>query len=76
MSALRPIHLLRQREKEEALQPICIFLARNLCLMPFVQRDTPLPNSTTGDPPVSAEKSRTETDTFGPIEVAADRYWG
>src|SRR5690348_11278741 len=21
-------------------------------------------------------KSRTETDTFGPIEVAADRYWG
>jgi len=25
---------------------------------------------------VSAEKTRTETDTFGPIEVAADRYWG
>ncbi len=23
-----------------------------------------------------AEKNRTETDTFGPIEVAADRYWG
>src|SRR6201985_3020339 len=23
-----------------------------------------------------AEKTRTETDTFGPIEVAADRYWG
>src|SRR5258708_29984750 len=21
-------------------------------------------------------KSRTETDSFGPIEVAADRYWG
>ena len=21
-------------------------------------------------------KTRTETDTFGPIEVAADRYWG
>ena len=20
--------------------------------------------------------TRTETDTFGPIEVAADRYWG
>ncbi|RIK84265.1 MAG: class II fumarate hydratase [Hyphomicrobiales bacterium] len=25
---------------------------------------------------VSAGKTRTETDTFGPIEVAADRYWG
>jgi len=25
---------------------------------------------------VSAHKTRTETDTFGPIEVAADRYWG
>src|ERR1700744_3457598 len=23
-----------------------------------------------------ADKTRTETDTFGPIEVAADRYWG
>jgi fumarate hydratase class II len=23
-----------------------------------------------------AGKNRTETDTFGPIEVAADRYWG
>ena len=23
-----------------------------------------------------AQDSRTETDTFGPIEVAADRYWG
>jgi fumarate hydratase, class II len=23
-----------------------------------------------------AAKTRTETDTFGPIEVAADRYWG
>ena len=21
-------------------------------------------------------RTRTETDTFGPIEVAADRYWG
>jgi fumarate hydratase class II len=21
-------------------------------------------------------KTRTETDTFGPIEVRADRYWG
>ncbi|RUZ62001.1 class II fumarate hydratase, partial [Mesorhizobium sp. M7A.F.Ca.US.007.01.1.1] len=26
--------------------------------------------------PVTAAKTRTETDTFGPIEVAADRYWG
>ncbi|AZO38975.1 class II fumarate hydratase [Mesorhizobium sp. M2A.F.Ca.ET.037.01.1.1] len=25
---------------------------------------------------MSAEKTRTETDTFGPIEVAAGRYWG
>jgi len=25
---------------------------------------------------VSTPKTRTETDTFGPIEVAADRYWG
>ncbi|TGP27193.1 MULTISPECIES: class II fumarate hydratase [unclassified Mesorhizobium] len=25
---------------------------------------------------MSAAKTRTETDTFGPIEVAADRYWG
>ena len=23
-----------------------------------------------------AEKTRTETDTFGPVEVATDRYWG
>jgi fumarate hydratase class II len=25
---------------------------------------------------MTASKVRTETDTFGPIEVAADRYWG
>ncbi len=25
---------------------------------------------------MSADKTRTETDTFGPIEVASDRYWG
>jgi fumarate hydratase, class II len=25
---------------------------------------------------LSAKKTRTETDTFGPIEVADDRYWG
>ena len=24
----------------------------------------------------AARKTRTETDSFGPIEVAADRYWG
>jgi len=31
-----------------------------------------------GDPPpmTDARAHRTETDTFGPIEVAADRYWG
>src|SRR5690349_859296 len=44
--------------------------------MPFVQRDTPLPKSTDRRLAVSAEKTRTESDTFGPIEVAADRYWG
>mgnify|MGYP001386899699 CR=1 FL=1 len=27
-------------------------------------------------PPSSAVRTRTETDSFGPIEVAADRYWG
>ena len=65
-----------RRWREPSLQPICIFLARNLRLMPFVQRDTPLPKSTDRRLAVSAEKTRTETDTFGPIEVAADRYWG
>src|SRR5580704_2524400 len=25
---------------------------------------------------MSKIKTRTETDTFGPIEVASDRYWG
>ena len=25
---------------------------------------------------MSEKKTRTETDTFGPIEVASDRYWG
>ena len=25
---------------------------------------------------MGAENSRTETDSFGPIPVAADRYWG
>jgi fumarate hydratase class II len=30
----------------------------------------------TGEPAVSEKKTRTETDTFGPIEVASDRYWG
>ncbi|RVB19088.1 class II fumarate hydratase, partial [Mesorhizobium sp. M7A.F.Ca.CA.001.07.2.1] len=25
---------------------------------------------------MTAANTRTETDTFGPIEVAADRYWG
>jgi fumarate hydratase class II len=28
------------------------------------------------DPPMTTKKTRTETDTFGPIEVAADKYWG
>ena len=25
---------------------------------------------------MTSKKTRTETDTFGPIEVAADKYWG
>src|SRR5690606_33064881 len=29
-----------------------------------------------GEPVVSEQKTRTETDTFGPIEVPSDRYWG
>jgi fumarate hydratase class II len=28
------------------------------------------------DLPMTSKKTRTETDTFGPIEVAADKYWG
>src|ERR1700681_3670152 len=27
-------------------------------------------------PATSRNKTRTETDSFGPIDVAADRYWG
>ena len=30
----------------------------------------------TAQPPAPAVKVRVETDTFGPIEVPADRYWG
>jgi fumarate hydratase class II len=30
----------------------------------------------TAQPPAAASKVRVETDTFGPIEVPADRYWG
>lgn len=51
-------------------------IVRILRLKPFVQRDTPLPKSTDRSLAVSTPKTRTETDTFGPIEVAADRYWG
>ena len=25
---------------------------------------------------MTSKKTRTETDTFGPIEVDADKYWG
>src|SRR5687768_10484743 len=28
------------------------------------------------DLPMTSKKTRTETDTFGPTEVAADKYWG
>src|ERR1700744_1653045 len=27
-------------------------------------------------PPASSSPTRSETDSFGPIDVAADRYWG
>ena len=31
---------------------------------------------TTAGPLMNTKSTRTETDTFGPIEVADDRYWG
>ena len=33
-------------------------------------------NRTKIKPAVASTKTRVETDTFGPIEVPADRYWG
>jgi fumarate hydratase class II len=33
-------------------------------------------SSKTAASPTAAKATRTETDSFGPIEVAADRYWG
>jgi fumarate hydratase class II len=33
-------------------------------------------NRTNSKPPVKSIKTRTESDTFGPIEVPGDRYWG
>ena len=30
----------------------------------------------TAPAPAKKKPTRTETDTFGPIEVAADKYWG
>src|ERR1700683_894282 len=32
--------------------------------------------SSVGPHPSSAAQTRTETDSFGPIEVPSDRYWG
>ncbi len=49
----------------------------NLRLMPLVQRYRPtLETRFFGEMIVTAQKIRIETDTFGPIEVARDRYWG
>ena len=49
----------------------------------FETADAPLEGPSGTEPPASPptetrnmSKTRTETDTFGPIEVAADRYWG
>jgi fumarate hydratase class II len=49
----------------------------------FETADAPLERPSGTEPPVTPptetrnmSKTRTETDTFGPIEVAADRYWG
>ena len=49
----------------------------------FETADAPLAGPSGGEPPAtpptetkSMSKTRTETDTFGPIDVAADRYWG
>ncbi len=35
-----------------------------------------MPRSTKSASPAASTKTRTETDSFGPIKVAADRYWG
>ncbi len=49
----------------------------------FETADAPLKGPSGTEPPATPptetrnmSKTRTETDTFGPIEVAADRYWG
>jgi fumarate hydratase class II len=41
--------------------------------MPFVHEGK---SGMTAQQPASSAKVRVETDTFGPIEVPADRYWG
>jgi fumarate hydratase class II len=35
-----------------------------------------VPSSKASRPTTTSKATRTETDSFGPIEVAADRYWG
>jgi fumarate hydratase class II len=42
---------------------------------PHARRSSEISLSTITEPE-QMTKTRTETDTFGPIEVAADRYWG
>jgi fumarate hydratase class II len=58
------------------IQTICLFCAADRPLKLPDQPDTPTPTSDSRRPPVAKQTFRTETDTFGPIEVPADRYWG
>src|SRR5690606_17941767 len=46
-------------------------------LIPAIQPSSPGPTQgSSRELHDMAGKTRTETDTFGPIDVAADRYWG
>ena len=51
--------------------------AANCLLPPTAQRAMAAQDiADANGPPMTAKKTRTETDTFGPIEVSADKYWG
>ena len=62
-------------------------MARELCLNRFcpagfghplepIRLNRYVASDSAIEPEQPVAKTRTETDTFGPIEVAADRYWG
>src|SRR5690606_24023272 len=63
-----------RRQSMSVIEPIWAYPPLIQPLKPSGQRDTPLPTSRRLH--VARETFRTETDTFGPIEVPADRYWG